>query len=83
MIDVLIGGIAKNTEAIEKLTKRINLKLILIGVGLMAIAKVVQDQNKRIDAIEEELSELNTEGEQSMLDFLMFEKHFVNKTGKM
>lgn len=63
MIDVLIGGIAKNTEAIEKLTKRINLKLILIGVGLMAIAKVVQDQNKRIDAIEEELSELNTEGE--------------------
>lgn len=63
MIDILIGGIAKNTEAIEKLTKRINLKLILIGVGLMAIAKVVQDQNKRIDAIEEELSELNTEGE--------------------
>lgn len=63
MIDVLIGGIAKNTEAIEKLAKKINFKFILIGVGLIAIAKVVQDQNKRIDAIEEELSELNTEGE--------------------
>lgn len=63
MIDVLIGGIAKNTEAIEKLTKRINLKLILVGVGLIVVAKVIQDQNKRIDAIEEELSELNTEGE--------------------
>lgn len=63
MIDVLIGGIAKNTEAIEKLAKKINFKFILISVGLIAIAKVVQDQNKRIDAIEEELSELNTEGE--------------------
>lgn len=63
MIDVLIGGIAKNTEAIEKLTKRINFKLILVGVGLIVVAKVIQDQNKRIDAIEEELSELNTEGE--------------------
>lgn len=63
MIDVLIGGIAKNTEAIEKLTKRINLKLVLVGVGLIVVAKVIQDQNKRIDAIEEELSELNTEGE--------------------
>ena len=63
MIDVLIGGIAKNTEAIEKLTKRINLKLILVGIGLIVVAKVIQDQNKRIDAIEEELSELNTEGE--------------------
>lgn len=63
MIDVLIGGIAKNTEAIEKLTKRINFKLVLVGVGLIVVAKVIQDQNKRIDAIEEELSELNTEGE--------------------
>ncbi len=63
MIDVLIGGIAKNTEAIEKLAKRINIKFVLVGVGLIAVAKVIQDQNKRIDAIEEELSELNTEGE--------------------
>lgn len=63
MIDVLIGGIAKNTEAIEKLAKKINIKFILVGVGLIAVAKVIQDQNKRIDAIEEELSELNTEGE--------------------
>lgn len=63
MIDVLIGGIAKNTETIEKLTKKINFKFILVGIGLIAVVKIIQDQNSRIDAIEEELSELNTEGE--------------------
>ncbi len=63
MIDVLIGGIAKNTETIEKLTKKINLKFVLVGIGLIAVVKIIQDQNNRIDAIEEELSELNTEGE--------------------
>ena len=63
MIDVLIGGIAKNTETIEKLTKKINFKFILVGIGLIAIVKIIKDQNNRIDAIEEELSELNTEGE--------------------
>lgn len=63
MIDVLIGGIAKNTETIEKLTKKINFKFVLVGIGLIAVAKIIQDQNNRIDAIEEELSELNTEGE--------------------
>lgn len=63
MIDVLIGGIAKNTETIEKLTKKINFKFILVGIGLIAVVKIIKDQNNRIDAIEEELSELNTEGE--------------------
>lgn len=63
MIDVLIGGIAKNTETIEKLTKKINFKFVLVGIGLIAVIKIIQDQNNRIDAIEEELSELNTEGE--------------------
>lgn len=63
MIDILIGGIAKNTETIEKLTKKINFKFVLVGIGLIAVAKIIQDQNNRIDAIEEELSELNTEGE--------------------
>lgn len=63
MIDVLIGGIAKNTETIEKLTKKINFKFILVGIGLIAVVKIIQDQNNRINAIEEELSELNTEGE--------------------
>jgi len=63
MIDVLIGGIAKNTETIEKLTKKINFKFVLVGIGLIAVVKIIQDQNNRIDAIEEELSELNTEGE--------------------
>lgn len=63
MIDVLIGGIAKNTETIEKLTKKINFKFVLVGIGLFAVAKLIQDQNNRLDAIEEELSELNTEGE--------------------
>lgn len=63
MIDVLIGGIAKNTETIEKLTKKINFKFVLVGIGLIAMVKIIQDQNNRIDAIEEELSELNTEGE--------------------
>lgn len=63
MIDVLIGGIAKNTETIEKLTKKINFKFVLVGIGLITIVKIIQDQNNRIDAIEEELSELNTEGE--------------------
>ena len=63
MIDVLIGGIAKNTETIEKLTKKINFKFVLVGIGLITVVKIIQDQNNRIDAIEEELSELNTEGE--------------------
>ena len=63
MIDVLIGGIVKNTETIEKLTKKINFKFVLVGIGLFAVAKLIQDQNNRLDAIEEELSELNTEGE--------------------
>lgn len=63
MIDVLIGGIAKNTETIEKLAKKINFKFILVGIGLIAVVKIIKDQNNRIDAIEEELSELNTEGE--------------------
>lgn len=63
MIDVLIGGITKNTETIEKLTRKINFKFVLIGIGLIAVVKIIQDQNNRIDAIEEELSELNTEGE--------------------
>ena len=63
MIDVLIGGIAKNTETIEKLTKKINFKFVLVGIGLIAVVKIIQDQNNIIDAIEEELSELNTEGE--------------------
>lgn len=63
MIDVLIGGIAKNTETIEKLTKKINFKFVLVGIGLFAVTKLIQDQNNRLDAIEEELSELNTEGE--------------------
>lgn len=63
MIDVLIGGIAKNTETIEKLTKKINFKFVLVGIGLIAVAKIIKDQNNRINTIEEELSELNTEGE--------------------
>lgn len=63
MIDVLIGGIAKNTETIEKLTKRINFKFVLVGIGLVAVIKIIKDQNNRINTIEEELSELNTEGE--------------------
>lgn len=63
MINVLIGGIAKNAETIEKLTKKINFKFVLVGIGLITIVKIIQDQNNRIDAIEEELSELNTEGE--------------------
>lgn len=63
MIEVLIGGIAKNTEAIEKLSKKVNLRFIFIGVGLIAMTKVIKDQNRRIDILEEELSELHTEGE--------------------
>lgn len=63
MIDVLIGGIAKNSETIEKLTKRINFKFVLVGIGLVAVIKIIKDQNNRINTIEEELSELNTEGE--------------------
>lgn len=63
MIDVLIGGIANNSETIEKLTKRINFKFVLVGIGLIAVAKIIKDQNNRINTIEEELSELNTEGE--------------------
>ena len=63
MIDILIGGITKNSEAIEKMAKKINLKIILLGVSLILITKVIKDQNHRIDVIEEELSELNTEGD--------------------
>lgn len=63
MIDVLIGGIAKNSETIEKLTKRINFKFVLVGIGLISVIKIIKDQNNRINTIEEELSELNTEGE--------------------
>lgn len=63
MIDVLIGGITKNTETIEKLAKKINFRFVLVGIGLIAIVKIINDQNNRIDVIEEELSELNTEGE--------------------
>lgn len=63
MIDVLIGGITKNTKTIEKLAKKINFRFVLVGIGLIAIVKIINDQNNRIDTIEEELSELNTEGE--------------------
>ena len=63
MIDVLIGGITKNTETIKKLAKKINFRFVLVGIGLIAIVKIINDQNNRIDTIEEELSELNTEGE--------------------
>lgn len=63
MIELLIGGIAKNSETIEKLTKRVNLKFVIVGVGLYALMKYIKEQDKRIDAIEEELSELNTRGE--------------------
>lgn len=63
MIDVLIGGITKNTETIEKLAKKINFRFVLVGIGLIVIVKIINDQNNRIDTIEEELSELNTEGE--------------------
>ena len=63
MIELLIGGIAKNSETIEKLTKRVNLKFVIVGVGLYALLKYIKEQDKRIDAIEEELSELNTRGE--------------------
>ena len=63
MIDILIGGIAKNSEAMEKLAKKVNFRFVLVGLGLFAVAKIIKDQNNRIDAIEEELSELNTEGE--------------------
>lgn len=62
MIDILIGGIAKNTKSIEKLAKKVNFKFIIVGVGLFAVAKIIKDQNDRIDSIEEELSELNTRG---------------------
>lgn len=62
MIDILIGGIAKNSEAVEKLAKRINFRFVLIGIGLFAVVKIIKDQNDRIDSIEEELSELNTRG---------------------
>ena len=63
MIELLIGGIAKNSETIEKLTKRVNLKFVIVGVGLYTLMKYIKEQDKRIDAIEEELSELNTRGE--------------------
>lgn len=63
MIDILIGGIAKNSETIEKLAKKVNFKFILFGLGLFAVAKIIKDQNDRINTIEEELSELNTRGE--------------------
>lgn len=63
MIDILIGGITKNSEAIEKMAKRINFKIILLGIGLVVVTKIIKDQNNRIDVIEEELSELNTEGD--------------------
>ena len=63
MIDVLIGGITKNTATIEKLAKKINFRFVLVGIGLITIVKIINDQNNRIDTIEEELSELNTEGE--------------------
>ncbi len=63
MIDILVGGIVQNNDAIKKLTKNINIKFILFGVGLFAVGKMLQDQNNRIDTIEEELSELNTKGE--------------------
>ena len=62
MIDILIGGIAKNTKSIEKLAKKVNLKFVIVGVGLFAVAKIIKDQNDRINSIEEELSELNTRG---------------------
>ena len=62
MIDILIGGIAKNTKSIEKLARKVNLKFVIVGVGLFAVAKIIKDQNDRIDSIEEELSELNTRG---------------------
>lgn len=63
MIELLIGGIAKNSETIEKLTKRVNLKFVIVGLGLYTLMKYIKEQDKRIDAIEEELSELNTRGE--------------------
>ena len=63
MIDILIGGITKNSEAIEKMAKRINFKIILLGIGLIVVTKIIKDQNNRINVIEEELSELNTEGD--------------------
>ena len=63
MIELLIGSITKNSETIEKLTKRVNLKFVIVGVGLCALMKYIKEQDKRIDAIEEELSELNTRGE--------------------
>ena len=53
MIDVLIGGITKNTETIEKLAKKINFRFVLVGIGLIAIVKIINDQNNRIDVIEE------------------------------
>lgn len=62
MIDILVGGIARNSESIEKMAKRIDFKLILLGVGLVAITKVIKDQNRRIEVLEKEVSELNTEG---------------------
>lgn len=62
MIDILIGGIAKNTKSIEKLARKVNFKFVIVGVGLFAVAKIIKDQNDRIDSIEEELSELNTRG---------------------
>lgn len=63
MIDILVGGIAKNTSDIKKIATHHNLSFILISLGLLAIVKVIKDQNSRIDALEEEISELTMEGE--------------------
>ena len=56
----------RNKEFLQKsfvYQKLINFRFVLVGIGLIAIVKIINDQNNRIDTIEEELSELNTEGE--------------------
>lgn len=63
MIDVLINSITQNSKQIEGLAKKVNFRFVLVGLGIFALAKVIKDQNDRLDSIEEELSELNTEGE--------------------
>lgn len=63
MLEVLVNNITQNAKQIETLAKRVNFKFVLIGIGMFGLMKVIQDHNTRLDNIEEELSELNTEGE--------------------
>lgn len=66
MLNVLVNAISKNAlkiNSIDRNMKRMIFTTLLQTASICCIVKVVQDQEKRINSLEEEICELTSKGE--------------------